>query len=78
MESEEEWRKRNVMHERSWIWAESTRREREREKNDSVEHTAHNEITDDDEFWGRAAQANELQMIFSFSHVLYPYSIWYA
>lgn len=28
MESEEEWRKRNVMHERSWIWAESTRREK--------------------------------------------------
>lgn len=42
MESEEEWRKRNVMHERGWIWAESTRRERERGKKtirSSTQHT---------------------------------------
>lgn len=36
-----------------------------KKKNNSVEHITHNEITDDDDFWGRATQANEARMIFS-------------
>lgn len=67
-----EWRERSVMHEKCWMcW---TNRKR-RKQFGRAAHSTQNEITDDDDFWGRATQANEVQMIFSFFLV---FSIWHA